>query len=207
MRQTRFVLLGCLLLLSACAPIGPTKEQLVQLAVAATLSSLPRSTAAPTSTPAPTPTPVSLSGLYCEYQFCIGHPADMAFYDVDAMQNPQKPSTYSSGILSANNSGLFILMIWQDAPGITDPQFMLDLIMQNGADTRSGSVQPKLMGSLNVFYVDITPTAAATVLPYGGAAAWTCGGRAFAWKVYTPQPELAPGLLADALARFRCQSR
>lgn len=205
MRRIRLVLLSCLLL-SACAPIGPTKEQLVQLAVAATLSSLPRNTAAPTSPPVPTPTPLSLSGLYCEYQFCIGHPVDMPFYDANAAQNQQTPSTYSRGILSANNSGLFILIIWQDAPGITDPQFMLDLIMQYGTDTRSGSVQPKLMGSLNVFYVDITPTAAST-LPYGGAAAWTCGGRAFAWKAYTPQPQLAPGLLTDALARFRCQSR
>jgi hypothetical protein len=41
-------------------------------------------------------------------------------------------------------------------------------------------------------------------LPYGGAAAWTCGGRAFAWKAYTPQPDLAKNLLEEALGRFRC---
>ena len=185
-----------------------TREQQIQLAVAATLSSLPRSTPVPPPTPVPTFTPIALSGLYCEYQFCIGHPPDMAFYDVSAAQNQASPSNYSQGILAAYSSSLFIQVVWQPAPGSTDPQFMLDLVMQYGADTRSGSVEPKLVGPLNVFYVPITPTAgAATTLPYGGAAAWLCGGRAFAWKAYTPQQELASTLLDDALLRFRCESQ
>jgi hypothetical protein len=143
--------------------------------------------------------------LFCEYQFCIGHPADMAFFDVNAQRNPAAPSTASQGILAAFNSALFIQVVWQNASGITDPQFMIDLILQYGADTRNGSVQPLLIGDLNVFYVPITPTAsAASTLPYGGAAAWTCGGRAFAWKAYTPQPDLAKNLLEEALGRFRC---
>ncbi len=210
MKPPLVILLACLLFASACGSnnvVGPSREQLIQIAVAETLSSLPRPTAAPPPTPYPTFTPVALSGIYCEYQFCIGHPADMAFYDVSAAQNQISPSTYSRGILAAYNSNLFIQLIWQDAPGVTDPQFMIDLILQDGG-TRNGDVQPLLIGPLNVFFVPITPTAgAASTLPYGGAAAWMCGGRAFAWKAYTPQQDLATSLLQDSLARFRCESK
>src|SRR5512140_622080 len=108
MRRLLIVLISCFLFISACGSNlgGPTKEQLVQIAVAQTLSSLPRNTAVPPSTPYPTFTPIPLSGTYCEYQFCIGHPADMAFYDVSAAQNQASPSTYSRGILAAYNSNL-----------------------------------------------------------------------------------------------------
>ncbi len=210
MKPSLVLLLAGILFTSACGSdvVGPTKEQLIQIAVAGTLSSLPRPTAAPPATPYPTFTPVALSGIYCEYQFCIGHPADMAFYDVSAAQNQASPSSYSRGILAAYNSNLFIQLIWQDAPGVTDPQFLLDLIIQQGGDARKGDVQPLLMGPLNVFFVPITPTAgAASTLPYGGAAAWMCGGRAFAWKAYTPQQDLATNLMQDSLARFRCESK
>lgn len=202
------LVLASLLIAAACGSSGPTVEQQIQLAVAGTLSSLPRNTAAPRPTPFPTPTPVSLSGLFCEYDFCIGHPQDMAFFDVSATENKTAPSTYGQGILAAYSAQLFIEVVWQQAPGVNDPQFMLDLITQYGSDTRNGSVTPKLIGDLNVFYVPITPTAgAASTLPYGGAAAWLCGGRAFAWKVYAPQQELADSLMTDALSRFRCESR
>ncbi len=210
MRRLLIVALPCFLFLAACGSIfggGPTKEQLVQIAVAETLSSLPKNTPVPPATPYPTFTPIALSGIFCEYQFCIGHPADMAFYDVSAAQNQASPSSYSHGILAAYNSNLFIQLIWQDAPGVTDPQFMIDLILQGG-DTRNGDVQPQLIGPLNVFFVTITPTAgAASTLPYGGAAAWLCGGRAFAWKAYTPQQDMASSLMLDALSRFRCESK
>ena len=213
--MTRLVVLlvPFLLVVSACGSLGLTKEQQVQIAVAETLNSLPRDTAVPPARPAtpfPTYTPVPLSGTFCEYQFCIGHPADMAFYDVNAVQNQAAPSTYGAGDIAAYklNPGPVIQVVWQEAPGVNDPQFMIDLILQYGADTRNGSVQPKLIGSLNVFYVPITPTAgAAATLPFGGAAAWLCSGRAFAWKAYTTQQELADQLMLDALSRFRCESR
>jgi hypothetical protein len=189
-------------LASACGPKTPDAREQIRTAVQQTVAALPTYTPYP---PLPTQTPAGLTGLFCEYQFCIGHPADMAFFDVNAQRNPAAPSTASQGILAAFNSALFIQVVWQNGSGITDPQFMIDLILQYGADTRNGSVQPLLIGDLNVFYVPITPTAsAASTLPYGGAAAWTCGGRAFAWKAYTPQPDLAKNLLEEALGRFRC---
>jgi hypothetical protein len=210
MRRLLILLIPLMLFAASCGSNlgGPTKEQLIQIAVAQTLSSLPRNTPAPPPSPYPTFTPVALSGIFCEYQFCIGHPADMAFYDVSAAQSQGSPSSYSRGILAAYNSSLFIQLIWQDAPGVTDPQFMIDLMLQQGGDTRSGDIQPELVGPLNVYAAPITPMpGAASTLPAGEVAAWVCGGRAFAWKVYAPQQETAATLLADSLARFRCESK
>jgi hypothetical protein len=94
-------------------------------------------------------------------------------------------------------------MIWQLAPGTADPQFMLDLILDEGVDTRVGNLDVKLVRDMNVIYSPITSTAS-PVLPYGGAAAWICGERAFAWKIYSPQAENIQGLFDEALARFIC---
>ncbi len=114
MRLLLVLCLACALLLTACGSTGLTQEQRVQLAVAQTLSSLPRPTSAPPPTPQPTVTPMALAGLFCEYQFCIGHPSDMAFYDVTATQSPQSPSSYGQGILAAFkvSTGPFIQMTW-----------------------------------------------------------------------------------------------
>jgi hypothetical protein len=199
MRRLWVLLAPCMLFATACSALtGPTKEQQVQIAVAETLSSLPRNT------------PVPLAGMFCEYQFCIGHPADMAFYDVGAAKNQTTPSSYGQGIIAAYkpDTGPVILVVWQEAPNVTDPQFMIDLILQDGGDTRNGSAQVQLIGPLNVFFVPVTPANASTsTVPYGEAAAWLCGGRAFAWKAYTAQQQLAASLMMDALTRFRCESR
>jgi hypothetical protein len=56
---------------------------------------------------------------------------------------------------------------------------------------------------MNVVYTPITTTAT-DVLPNGGAAAWTCGERVFAWKAYTPQDGQAASLFDEAIKRFRC---
>ncbi len=127
----------------------------------------------------------------------------MAFYDVSAQQNPASPSGYSQGVLAAFNGNLFIQMIWQTAPGAADPQFLLDLILEAGLDTRLGAPDVKLIRDMNVIYTPIASTAT-PLLPYGGAAAWTCGDRVFAWKVYTPDESSAPALFDSALARFTC---
>jgi hypothetical protein len=109
----------------------------------------------------------------------------MAFFDVSAQKNPASPSTYSQGLLAAFNGNLFIQAMWQLAPGSTDPQFMLDLILDD-VDTRVGNLDVKL------------------ILPFGAAAAWVCGDRVFAWKVYTPQAENSQALFDIAMDRFRC---
>ena len=71
-------------------------------------------------------------------------------------------------------------------------------------DTRVGEMDVKLIRDMNVLYTPITTTAT-DVLPNGGAAAWTCGERVFAWKAYTPQDGQAVALFEEAIQRFRCQ--
>ncbi len=174
----------------------------VDSAVATTLASATR-TPVPLPTIIPTATPLDLKGLFCEYQFCIGHPQDMAFYDVNAQQNVGSPSTYSAGILASYNANLFLQVMWQISPGGADPSFLLNLILNPQTDARSGNQEVKLIRNMNVIYTPITSTASPS-LPHGGAAAWTCGDRAFAWKAYTPDESSAAGLFEEALTRFNC---
>ncbi len=200
-----FLIILIFLILSSCSfPSKTTTPTLpVEDAVATTLASLATNTPARVPTILSSATPFDLKGLFCEYQFCIGHPLDMAFYDVSAQQNAGSPSTYSQGILAAYNANLFVQVMWQIAPGAADPQFLLDLIVDSKVDARVGSPEVKLIRDMNVIYTPITTTAT-SVLPYGGAAAWTCGDRVFAWKAYTPDETSASGLFDEALKRFNC---
>jgi hypothetical protein len=199
MRSSFLVLLA--LIVTACAP-KPNPDIAIQVAVNSTLAAMPTSTAAPIPTPYPTSTPFNLQGLFCEYQFCIGHPGDMAFFDVSAQKNPTSPSTYSQGLLAAFNGNLFLQLTWQLAPGTSDPGFMLDLILDD-VDTRVGNPDVKLIRDMNLIYTPITTTAT-PVLPFGAAGAWICGERAFAWKVYSPQAENTQALFDMGLDRFQC---
>ena len=205
-KALRNILLLCLLapLLAACTP-KQTLDANTQIkqAVAATVAAMPTSTPYAQPTPYPSPTPMNLAGLFCEYQFCIGHPPDVAFFDVSAQRNPASPSSYGQGILAAFNASLFVELLWQHAPGTADPQFLLDLILEPEVDTRIGNMDVKLIRDMNVLYTPITTTAT-DVLPNGGAAAWTCGERVFAWKAYTPQDGQAAILFEEAIQRFRC---
>lgn len=198
-------LLIATIILTACAPKSDPNAQNTQIqqAVIETLSAIPTNTAPPAPTPYPTSTPFDLKGLFCEYQFCVGHPVDMSFFDVSAQKNSASPSSYSQGLIAAFNVSLFIQMIWQLAPGTADPQFMLDLILDDEVDTRLGSLDVKLIRDMNVIYVPITSTAT-SVLPFGAAGAWICGERAFAWKVYSPQAENTQALFDQAIERFQC---
>ena len=163
-------------------------------------------TSIPIPTPYPSPTPFNLKGLFCEYQFCVGHPEDVPFYDVQAINtNQTNTSNYSGGLLAGHNSNftIFIQVIWQLAPGTADPQFMLDLILDDELDTRVGNLDVKLIRDMNVIYTSIT-SSATPVLPFGAAGAWVCGERAFAWKVYSPQADNTQALFDMALDRFTC---
>lgn len=187
-----------LFLLTSCSRTTTlSPEQQIQQAVASTLAAIPP------STPFPSPTPFSLAGLFCEYQFCIGHPIDVSFFDVSAQQNPASPSTYSQGLLAAFNGNLFLQVMWQIAPGSSDPKFLLDTILDDQVDTASGIEDVFLIRDMNVMYDSIT-NIATPALAFGGAAAWTCGDRVFAWKVYSPNAESARPLFDEALSRFRC---
>ena len=202
-----FLVLALVLIVTACGrrtPVATDPSLLVDQAVAATLTAMPGPTSMPVPTAYPSPTPADLNGLFCEYQFCIGHPQDMDFYDVSAVKtNQANPSNYQAGLMAAYSSGLVIQLMWQFSPGAADPQFLLDLILQDGVDTPTGTPDVKLIRNMNVVYTSITSTGT-PILPFGGAAAWTCGERVFAWKVYTPDEASARTLFDGALARFTC---
>jgi hypothetical protein len=199
MRSRLLIILA--VILTACAP-KPDPNVQIQVAVMQTLAAMPTTTPQPLAPPLPTPTAFDLKGLFCEYQFCVGHPVDMAFFDVSAQNNPAAPSSYSQGLIAAFNGNLFIQMTWQLAPGTADPQFMLDLILDE-VDMRVGNLDVKLVRDMNVVYTPITSTAS-PILPFGAAGAWICGERAFAWKVYSPQAENTQALFDQALDRFQC---
>ena len=193
-------------IVTACGP-KPDPEAQIRQIVAATLAAIPKATASPppTSIPIPSATPFDLAGLFCEYQFCIGHPVEMAFYDVSAVNSNQaNPSTYQTGLMAAYSGTLLLQLIWQFSPGTSDPRFLLDLILEDGLDTSVGTPEVKLIRDMNVVYTPIT-TSATTVLPFGGAAAWTCGDRVFAWKAYTPDEASPAGLFDSSLSRFVCK--
>lgn len=201
-----FLLFTLIFIVTACGRRTQDPNILIDQAVAATLAAMPRPTSVslPISTPFPSPTAFSLQGLFCEYQFCIGHPVDMAFYDVSAVTSNQgTPSTYQTGLMASYSGGLVLQLMWQFSPGTADPSFLLNLIIGDGFDTRVGTQEVKLIRDMNVVYTPITTTAT-PVLPFGAAAAWTCGDRVFAWKVYTADEASAPGLFESALARFTC---
>ena len=204
MRNRLFVIF-LLLIVTACRPRAtPTPGILIDDAIATSLAAMPTATPSRIPTIFPTATPFNLSGLFCEYQFCIGHPADMAFYDVSAAtSNQATPSTYQIGLMAAYSGGLVLQFMWQFSPGTADPSFLLNLIIQAGVDTTVGTQEVKLIRDMNVIYTQITTTAT-PILPFGGAAAWTCGDRVFAWKAYTADEASAPGLFENALSRFTC---
>ncbi len=193
-------------LASSCS-LAPTPSPSIeiQLAVAQTLQALPTRTPYPTPVILPTPTLASLSGLFCEYQFCIGHPNYMAFADANDKTNP---SSYGNGKIFAFQQDLVILLTWTQAVGSPDPQTTLQAVMEPSGDTTAGSMNIQQIGDFSVAIMPITPPAqAAASLPFGGIATWVCGDRVFVWKAYTAQGDQAPALLQQALQRFRCEKQ
>ena len=180
----------------------PTETQIpIDQIVAATLSAMPTITPYPTAEP--TATALTLNGLFCEYDFCIGHPEQINFFDANVVRNQASPNSKDYGILVGYAvPNLFMQVTWTLFNGTDDAQAMFKYALQDG-DTLSGSLDVQLVGNLNVYYQPLT-TSVSSTLPFGGVAAWTCGGRVFTWKTYTPQDGMAPDLLKESLAKFDC---
>lgn len=197
--------LSALLPLTACGQtptVSPDAQ--IRAAVAATLASIPSATPYPKPTAVPTVTPYSLEGIFCEYGFCIGHPQDFYLIDQGATRQPPIANTYGYGILFGYSQTLFIQVAWTTSGPNFDPQITMKYILEE-KEVLQGSLDAQLLGKLNVYYQPITTVSSS--LPYGGIASWQCGGRDFAWKIYTPQDGMAPALLRQAIDRFRCQNQ
>jgi hypothetical protein len=200
------ILVMATLVLASCSLLNPTPnpDAQIQAAVAATLASIPSPTPYPIPTTAPSPTPYSLEGVFCEYGFCIGHPQDFYLLDQGSTRQPPLASTYGYGIIFGYSQTLFVEMAWTTSGPSYDPQTTMRYILEE-KESLQGNLDAQLMYKLNIFYQPISTVS--TALPYGGIASWQCGGRDFAWKVYTPQDGMAPALLKQALEKFRCQGQ
>ena len=197
-------LLLALTLLASCGGNQEAQEQVrIQAAVAATLARIPTQTPYPTQQIFIQPTPFALDGLFCEYGFCIGHPADLYMVDASILRNAATPSTSAYGILFAFNPSLFMQLTWTISGPSYDYSASQRIILEE-TDQLTGNMDVILYRDLNVYYQPIGPTAS-DLLPYGAVAVWQCGGRDFSWKVYTPQDNMAEGLMQQSLNRFRCE--
>jgi hypothetical protein len=179
----------------------PTQDTLQE-----SIEALPTPPPRPTPIICPTAIAVSLSGIFCEYEFCIGHPKGFALFDVVAKQNPNSPevSKYEVGKLATYGPANFIQVIWQTIPPATKSEYLLDLVIDDSVDIRIGPSEPLTVAGTNATIVPLTTTTT-KLLPFGSAAAWLCGGRGFAWKAYAREPALANLLLTEALRAFRCE--
>jgi hypothetical protein len=194
--------------LSACQPRTATPFtpaiDVAGTAVAAALTAIPPQ---PTYTPYPTQTPyptLDLRGLFCEYEFCIGHPADMPFFDLEVVNDyTANRSRYDQGMLIGFSDDLYIFIAWSRLYGSYDPTVMLTAVLQ--ADVPQETRLTTDVGGRAVTYVPLFSTPS-TLLPHGLAAAWQCGDRQFGWKAYTSQETQALELLRQALERFRCNA-
>lgn len=197
------LLLGLIFLATSCTSTPtrqPDPEPIAEFEIYATMTAM----ASPViSTPIPHPTEMPIDGLFCEYGFCIGHPAEIYLIDASTIRNPATPSTRAYGILIAFSPSIFNQVAWT----ISGPTFDYGAAqgyVREEKDQLVGNMQVKLVRELNVYYQALHPTSS-DKLPYGAIATWQCGDRDFAWKIYTPQENMAPGLLEQALSRFRCK--
>lgn len=195
-----------LLLLPACRPRTSTPAappvDVVGTSVAAALTAIPPQptyTPYPTYTPPPTP---DLRGLFCEYEFCIGHPVGVPFFDLEVVNDFQtNRSSYEQGILIGFSEAVYLFFSWSRLYGSYDPNVMLTVVLLG--DPPQETRLTVNLGGRPVTYVSLAATAS-TLLPEGLAAAWQCGDRQFGWKVYAGQEAQALDLLHQALERFRC---
>lgn len=206
MRKILYLPLLLAVLLAACGadpkPAAPQPD-VVATAVAAALTAAPQA-APPTPYPTYTPYPTAdLSGLFCEYEFCLGHPAHFPLFDLEAANNyATNRSDYSQGNLIGFNDQLYIFFIWNQFSGQFDPYVALNFVL--GQDLPENTLLSEDINGRAVTYVRLASTPSA-VVPYGLAAVWQCGERWFGWKVYSAQDGQALNLLWEAVGRFTCQ--
>ncbi|MDP2777166.1 MAG: hypothetical protein Q8O48_05960, partial [Anaerolineales bacterium] len=66
---------------------------------------------------------------------------------------------------------MVINVIWLQAPGISDPKYLLNTILDDQADNQARTLDVKLIRNMNVRFTQITTTISEG--PFGSAGAWT----------------------------------
>jgi hypothetical protein len=197
------------LLLSACLPKSipnsPPQADMVGTSVAAALTAIPPQ---PSYTPYPTQTPyptLDLGGMFCEYEFCIGHPDGVPLFDLEAVNDyTSNRSSTRQGMLITFAENLYIFLAWSAMVGDYSPETMLAYTLQN--DLPNDVRMTVDINGYPVTYVLLKSTPS-NMVPYGLAAAWVCGDRQFGWKAYVSQDGQALEFLRQAMSRFTCKGR
>jgi len=199
-------LFSCLLLiviLAGCRPKQqPDLAQEITDAVVGTLSALPSPTPMPISTASPTQT---LAGLFCEYEFCIGHPNDVPLFDAKRESSAAEFSAYGAGRVAGYRENLFMIVAWVGSTGAWDPGGSMKVVQDEFGSAANGDYKIDLIGRLNVGYQPVAPPAN-SVFNSGLSATWRCGDRDFVWMAFATQDGDPLALLTEALARFRCEN-
>jgi len=174
-----------------------------------TYTPYPEPTAYPTFTPYPTHTPypsqiLDISNLFCEYDFCIGHPATLYLTDPSGIDQVDEWNIYGFGILVGVNDILMILEWDASTEAEWDAKFEIEDMLADGEVIR-GDVNEETVGDFMVTYVEYEHMDPSTMRPYGVAAAWFCGNRGFLLDISTQREGKAMDLAKQSIERFTCQ--
>ena len=163
-----------------------------------TLTPLPSATPYPTSTSFPTP---DLANLFCEYGFCIGHPADAYLVDVDA---PEDWSTFSEGSVFGIEGDTVIGVFWEtkteEAWDIESE--VLDLIDED--EEIQGELVQETIGNIFVAYAIFHSQDPSVNRPYRLGASWHCGNRGFVLIFLSNRDDVVFDFMQSSLEKFSC---
>jgi hypothetical protein len=201
-RTLAISLLSALLLIGCRPKQQPDLAQEIANAVVGTLSAIPTPTVAPTITPYPTQ---ALPGLFCEYEFCIGHPTDVPLFDAKRETNAAEFSAYGGGRLAGYRDDMFIIVAWVASSGPWDPGGMMKVLQDEFAAPANGDYRIDLIGDLNVSFQPVAPPPN-SVFSSGLSANWRCADRDFVWMAFSTHEGAPATLLTEALAKFRCEN-
>jgi len=169
----------------------------------------PEPTAYPTFTPYPTHTPypsqvLDISNLFCEYDFCIGHPATLYLTDPSGIDQVDEWNTYGFGILVGVNGTLMMLEWDASTEAEWDAQFEIEDMLSN-EDVIRGDATEEMIGDFKVTYAEYEYMDLSRLRPYGVVAAWFCSNRGFVLDISTQREGIATDLVKQSIERFTCQ--
>lgn len=162
-----------------------------------TATPYPEPTPYPTYTPYPEPEPQlpDLTNLFCEYEFCIGHPTEAHLTDIQA---PEEWNTYRNGVVMGVSATGILAVEWHIRTR-TEWNLENEIDEMIDKDTPLADVTEEMMGQYSVAYRPFQTTD-----KYGVAGAWYCGERGFKAMVLVDDEDEGLDMLRQAMEAFTC---
>jgi hypothetical protein len=186
--------------LAGCRPKQQNLSEEINIALIGTLAARPPPPFPPFP---PLYPPPDITGLFCEYSFCTGHPTDLPLFDITSEKNPSQHSSYGSGKIAGFRDNLFIMLAWVQSTGTWDPQGLMKVLSNEFGDLQPGELKIDLIGGLNVAQEPVKGPEN-SIFSSGTLATWRCGDRDFVWLAFSVKDGEGPQLLAEALTKFKC---